>query len=676
MRGFKYAVAGAAALIGVAVAAQQALPLQPPSTATMAKAEAQAQSAPLPVPPGGVELTAQDLNVWLDGFMPNALRSADIAGAVVAVVKDGNVISARGFGYADADKRTPVDPARTLFRPGSVSKLITWTAVMQQVEQGKLDLDADVNKYLDFKIPVRDGKPVTLRQLMTHTAGFEEAARELIAFDTKGHKTLEVYLKRWTPTRIFAPGSTPAYSNWGTALAGYIVQRVSGEDFDSYVERHIFVPAGMRTASFRQPLPANLAGQMATGYTSPGTAAKGFEFVEPGPAGAMSASGLDMARFMIAHLRGGEIDGQRILQATTAETMHNSPLDRVDPMSLIPPLNRMELGFFETNLNGREIIGHLGDTTAFHTSLHLFMKEGVGLYVSFNSPGKDGAVQALRTAVFEDFADRYFPNIAPADGRVDAKTAAEHARMMAGNWIASRRADSSFLAGFYWLAGQAKVGVGPKGELVIPSLANPGGRPRQWVEIAPFVWRDANGHGRVAAKVVDGKVVRWSFDLAAPFEMFDRVPAGLSTGWIVPALLAALGVLLLTFLFWPAAWFVRRRYKAPASVEGRALLAQRLNRTFAGLSVAVMTGWAVAATVLLGSGVPGGGLDPLLWFLQIAGAVVFVGAAAIAAWNVWLTWSGRARWTRKLWAIFVLLAALMVLYVAVRFNLLAMTVNY
>ena len=122
-------------------------------------------------------LNRADVEAWLDGFMPYALERGDIAGAVVVVVKDGQVLLQKGYGYADVAKRTPVDPETTLFRPGSVSKLFTWTAVMQLVEQGKLDLDADVNEYLDFEIPARDGKPVTLRQIMTHTAGLEETAR-------------------------------------------------------------------------------------------------------------------------------------------------------------------------------------------------------------------------------------------------------------------------------------------------------------------------------------------------------------------------------------------------------------------------------------------------------------------------------------------------------------------
>ena len=200
-------------------------------------------------------LDKADLDSWLDGYMPYALNTGGIPGAVVVVVKDGQILSARGFGFADAEKRIAVDPERTLFRPGSVSKLVTWTAVMQLVEQNKLNLDADINQYLDFKIAPLDGAPVTLRQLMTHTAGFEEAAKDIIDYSPAPAPKLGALLKAWVPTRIYAPGTTPAYSNYATALAGYIIERVSGQSFDDYVERHVFTPLGMASASFRQPLP-------------------------------------------------------------------------------------------------------------------------------------------------------------------------------------------------------------------------------------------------------------------------------------------------------------------------------------------------------------------------------------------------------------------------------------
>ena len=245
-------------------------------------------------------------------------REGDIAGAVVVVVRDGQVVTERGFGYADVERARRSIPQRTLFRPGSVSKLFTWTAVMQQVEQGKIDLDADVNRYLDFKIPAYEGKPVTMRQIMTHTAGFEEQLKDSDRARPAEVPPYDVLLKRWVPKRIFAPGTTPAYSNYATSLAGYIVERVSGEPFDDYVERHIFAPLGMRNSTFRQPLPAQLRPMMATGYQQASGEPVPFEIVGPAPAGSLSSTGADMARFMIAHLNGGELDGQRILQAETA----------------------------------------------------------------------------------------------------------------------------------------------------------------------------------------------------------------------------------------------------------------------------------------------------------------------------------------------------------------------
>ncbi|WP_375383279.1 serine hydrolase domain-containing protein [uncultured Sphingomonas sp.] len=670
LRSFALALAGIAA--ATIAPAQMRAPLAPPLVPSdIARPTPSAVAGTT----GGHVLDKADADTWLDGYMPYALRTADIPGAVVTIVKDGRVLTARGFGYADVGKRTPVDPERTMFRPGSVSKLVTWTAVMQLVDQRKLDLDADVNTYLDFRIPPRDGKPITLRQIMTHTAGFEESGKGVVFFDPKGLQPLGQYLKAALPERIFEPGTTPAYSNYATALAGYIVQRVSGEPFNAYVEQHIFVPLGMTHSSFRQPLPPALRPLMATGYAKPGQVTP-YELVGPAPAGALASSGVDMARFMLAHLGNGQLGGARILSPATAQEMHDSPLAHVDLRSLIPPLSRMELGFFETNINGREVIGHLGDLEAFHTSLHLFTREGVGFYVSFNSPGKAAAVQTLRTALFQDFADRYFPNVAGPDGRIDAKTSAEHARMMSGLWWASRRGQSSWLS-LTSLLGQAKIGVGPKGELIVPSVLGANGRPREWVEVAPFVWRDAFGHDRLAAQVKDGAVVRWSYDFASPFEVFDRVPFSRSSAWLLPALYASLAVLLLSFFYWPAGYLIRRRYGARAAVTGPALRAYRATRLMTGLDLLVLVGWAILVSSLAGGySTQPGGLDGGLWLLQIAGVIIFPGAAVIAAWNMVLTWRDGRRWTRKLWSVLVFVATLVVLYLAVTFGLIAMTVKY
>lgn len=206
-----------------------------------------------------------ELEAFLDGVVAAELAEKHVAGATVAIVKNGALFFAKGYGYADLEKRRPVIAEQTLFRIGSVSKLFTWTAAMQLAEQGKLDLNADVNQYLDFKIPATYPEPITLQHLMTHTAGFEEDPRELIGDDPAQLRSMANWLPRRMPGRVRPPGVYAAYSNWATGLAGYIVQRVSGESFEDYIEKHILHPLGMTRTSTRQPLEASLSGDMSQG---------------------------------------------------------------------------------------------------------------------------------------------------------------------------------------------------------------------------------------------------------------------------------------------------------------------------------------------------------------------------------------------------------------------------
>jgi CubicO group peptidase (beta-lactamase class C family) len=225
------------------------VPKPKPTTGTSTLSDRPAQSTP--------EMTASDVEAFLDGLVPMQLQREDIAGAVVVVVKDGKVLVSKGYGFTDVKKRTPVSPDATLFRPGSISKTFTWTAVMQLVEQGKLDLDRDINEYLDFQVPHTFGRPVTLRNLMTHTAGFEEVIKDLAVDRADDLPSLQAFIKAHQPNQIYAPGTIPAYSNYGADLAGYIVQRVSGLPFEQYLQQNIFGPLGMTRATFVQPLPTD-----------------------------------------------------------------------------------------------------------------------------------------------------------------------------------------------------------------------------------------------------------------------------------------------------------------------------------------------------------------------------------------------------------------------------------
>jgi CubicO group peptidase (beta-lactamase class C family) len=345
---------------------------------------------------------SQELEAFLDGVFAVLLDAHHIPGATVAVVKDGELLFAKGYGYADLEKRKPVDPDKTLFRIASVSKLLTWTAVMQLAEQGKVNLSEDINTYLtDFKIPDTYPEPITLAHLMTHTAGFEERFINTFSHGPEGLEPLGVFLATNMPARVRPPGELAAYSNYGASLAGYIVEEVSGIPFEEYVEEHIYTPLEMHHSTFRQPLPPELAPDMAVGYTYENGVYRAEEFLYDinAPAGSMSATATDMAKFMIAHLQDGRYVDTRILNESTAKEMHRQHFTHD------PRINGMCYGFIEGNYNNQRIIYHTGGLIYFKSLLMLLPEQDVGLFVSFNSPDGGKAQTELKQA----FIDRYYP---------------------------------------------------------------------------------------------------------------------------------------------------------------------------------------------------------------------------------------------------------------------------
>lgn len=648
-------------LMGAAMIAALMVPAMTLSATSPTKAPAQ----PAHAAPALSLMTKSDVDAWLDGYMPYALKRGDAAGAVVVVVKDGAVLTQRGFGYADVAKRRPVDPETTLFRQASVSKLFTWTAVMQMVEQGKVDLDRDVNAYLDFKIPAYDGKPVTMRNLMTHTGGFDEVQRGLNSYDPKGVPPLGDMLKRSLPKRIYASGTTPAYSNYGTSLAAYIVERVSGVPFDTYAERYVFTPAGMTRSSFRQPLPAALRPLMASGYKLGSGKPGPFEMGNLAPSGGMTASGADMGRFMLAHLN----KGGALLKPATAAQMHGT-ISRA-----IPALNGMALGFYEQNINGRKAISHAGDSINFHSQLWLFPEENVGIYMSMNAAGTQNVSGPIRSYLFEAFADRYFP-FEQHDGRVDVATAREHARMMVGTYNKTRRIETSFLKAME-LSGQVKITLDRDGRIQFSASSGLGGQARKWIEIEPFVWRDEGSKARLAAKVENGRVTRVGLDSSSPFMLFEPVPWYLSSAWLTPAFLFSFGVLLLTAIAWPVSVLVRRHYGVKSVLLPVALKSHRLTRGFAGLAVAVMAGWFLFVSALLSDfSSLSGELDWTLITLLIATPIVFVGLLVSTAWNAWHVWTGKRGRFAKFWSLVLLVCAVVLLWIALGFHLIAFDTHF
>jgi CubicO group peptidase (beta-lactamase class C family) len=615
------------------------------------------------IPAGAHELTAQDLETFLDGIVPLQLERDDIAGATVAVVKDGKLLFAKGYGYSDYENKKPVSAEETLFRPGSVSKLFTWTAVMQLVEQGKLDLDRDVNDYIDFKIPEAFGKPITLKNVLTHTPGFEEQIKDLIRTGSES-PNLGEYLKTHIPARIYPPGTVPAYSNYGAALAGYIVERVSGSPFNQYIEDNIFKPLGMTHSTFAQPLPAALAPFMSNGYQLASEGPKPFEVVVPAPAGSLSSTATDMARFMMAHLQDGLLANAPILRPETARLMH-SRLFALDDAA-----NGMCYGFYEESRNGHRIIGHGGDTVSFHSDLHLIPDAGVGFFVSHNSLGRGNPPP--RTILWEALLARYFPYMPPSEPTM--ASAKEDAKAVSGTYVLSRRSDTSFLKATT-LIGEFTVSPAEGETIEVAQLTGPNGKPKRWREMAPMTFLEEKGQDKLVFKADQNG--RMQMILPYPFFVGQRVGVFENNKILLPVIGISLLIMLLTLVLWPVAWFVRRHYGHKLEQtrgERRLRLGVRLVFAVDLVFIVAMIGLVVYGLTHLEVFSDRGNF----WFhlIQVIGVVGAIGTLVVL-YNAIQSWRNREKriWG-KLQATLFLLVCLGFLWFTFAGNLLHFNSNY
>ena len=446
----------------------------------------EAGSAPQPAPQGPSD--AKELEAFIDGIMAAHLEANHIAGATISVVKDGQVFFTKGYGYANFKSKTPVLPDRTMFRPGSVSKLFTWTAVMQLYEQGKLNLDADVNTYLkEFQIPATFPLPITLNHLLSHTPGFEERGTGMAARKPEDLMPLGKWLAAHMPARVRPPGELTSYSNYGTSLAGYVVEVISGTPFEQYIEENIFKPLGVEHSTFRQPLPEALAPNMSTGYTYKNGAFKEekFELLNGmAPAGALSACATDMARFMIAHLQNGAYGDARILKEETAKFMHTRLFGHD------PRINGNAHGFWEFGYNDLHLIEHGGDTIYFHSQLALIPDKNVGWFVSYNTvPG------GSREQLFHAFLNRFYPASSPLAELKPSADSMKRLKNVSGVYGVARRSYTKYEK-IASLLMQIKVTSTKEGILLVKIP----GDVRQYAEVEPLVFREVDGQGLVVFK--------------------------------------------------------------------------------------------------------------------------------------------------------------------------------
>lgn len=520
------------------------------ATAPLASAAAQA-SAPR------LEDTS-DVGSFIDGVAAAHLARHTAAAAVVVLIKGDQVLLARGYGHANLERGAPVNPATSMFHIGSTGKLFTWTAVMQLVEQGKLDLDRDVNTYLKtFQIPATFPEPITLRHLLTHTAGFEEGVLGyFISLDSTHISSLEETVRRHLPARVRPPGVLSSYSNYGAALAGYIVQQVSGEPYAQYIERHIYEPLGIRYATFREPIPAPLAPYAVTGYRRENGAWVPQPYEIDGgfsPAGGTSISALDMARFMMAHLQDGRYGDRRILEPATAELMHRRAF------AADPRLPGMALGFIEKNVNGRRTIEHSGDSFWFHTGLTLFPEEQVGLFVSVD--GDPQFVSDVERAVFDRYFPAPVPTAAPAPGKSEPLSPG-----YAGTYRLTRRNHTKVDKVVGLLAPTTRVAVLPNGRLLVIGGPEGTGDAIQYAPIGPHLFREVQGYREISFGQERGG--RFTYLYSDPTAPVERTPWYEDSAFWYPALTIAMLILLSALL---TAWYRRETIRSMPPFERRAM---------------------------------------------------------------------------------------------------------
>ena len=457
-----------------------------------------------PVP----EMNAAAVTAFADGQMPAAMRAGKIPGAVLVVVRGNQVVFQKGYGFANLEKREPVSTSNTLFRVASISKILTAAAVLQLVQAHRLSLHRNVNCYLaGFHITPAFGAPITLFDLLTHSSGFDVCQWDYAARTVAQKLSLRNYLVQFQPFRVRRPGVFSGYDNYGYALAGYLVQKVSGMPFNQYVEAQLFEPLNMDHSSF-SPDPA-LRKKLATGYWRDTDAVRpcGPDHVNITPAAGLCSTAGDMSRFLVALLADQRPDGSRAFSASVMRGLE------MQQFAFNPEVPGRCFGFDEVMLDGRCVLRQTGQWPGFNSLLLLFPQQHCGWFIAYNLCDQ----LHLGWQISRSFAEQFLPPKRVVTGAQPLPLPTpDELRPFCGSYLSVRfPQDSPDLGVPRGLA----VTRGPAGQLEI------GGRPFR--KVGPLVFEQIvqggiSGHrvafrlgqdGRVADLITDGGAFRkvlWS----------------------------------------------------------------------------------------------------------------------------------------------------------------------
>ena len=465
-----------------------------------------------------------------------------IAGATVAIVQDGQVVLKKGYGFASLSPQRRVDADRTLFRVGSISKTFTWIALMNEVEAGRIRIDAPANLYLPERLQIRDQgfrTPVRVTNLMDHSPGFEDRMLgHLFERNYDRVRPLAEYLRQERPRRVAAPGAASSYSNYGAALAGEMLAYVTGKPFETLIEDEILRPLAMSRTTFREPHPvkaglpapmsAALAKDVSDGYrwTPEGLAARPYEFIEQvGPAGAASSTAGDMARYMLMLLGDGALGETRIYGPKAAQAFR-TPLRRTPA-----GINGWRHGFIAYDLpGGYSGFGHAGATLSFMSNMVVIPRLRVGVFISTNTETGGALASDLPGEVIQQFYAP--PKVFPRPGSPELKAAAG---AFSGYYVGTRRARGGLEKAIGLIIGGAAAHVDDDGRLIVTR----GGQTKSFTpEGDPSNGRfiETDGVERLAFHMENGRAT--SFRTALNEQTFER-----KGFWMKPSTPAILGLL-------------------------------------------------------------------------------------------------------------------------------------
>ncbi|WP_165875937.1 serine hydrolase domain-containing protein [Hazenella coriacea] len=484
----------------------------------------------------------KQLKDYVDQYFQANMEKNHVPGAIITIVKDGKVLLSEGYGYRDLEGKIPVQVDQTTFRIGSVTKNFTTTAIMQLYEQGKLDLHADVNKYLkNVQLKGKGDQPITIHHLLTHTVGYDESFKNMGGTPM----SLEKYISIATPAQVRNPGTEAVYSNYSYAVLGKVVEDVSGQTYEQYIQSHIFDPLEMKGASFGRD------SRLSKSYLSNGSQIVSTPYmpINGKPAGDIHATAPDLAKYMMAQLQSGKFK-ETLLKQQSSELMQSTHF------SIDSKVSGIGYGLFEDVKRKHRAVVHGGSVDGFQSLMYLIPEKGVGIFLSTN--GAEGFF--LNDTFVKQFNKDFYPDSIIQTPSSSTTPMTQLKSELEGQYRTMRHAHHGYAKVSKLLQSPVQITVIGDGKIQV-QLPIPGSDKLTFVEKKPYYFEEENGEDQLFVyKAKDGET-HFSFS-SLPFMPFEKLEIA---EVFVPILVFGIFtlVLILTINILPSGWLIHLLRKTP-----------------------------------------------------------------------------------------------------------------